>query len=157
MGSVAPRQSAPVYWLVARDMPDKADFPETQGPHILVKWLDSAGKEIWSVEQAKPSLPKFNTAPSDPTNRRRHQDNRTRSWPCLFRTFPRPRATFSSDSGCSSPRLFRRIIWWRGNEPFARFYCCCYFVAVSSWEKSRERNCIQTIYRGHALLGCIRC
>jgi WG containing repeat len=59
--------SAPVYWLVARDMPDKADFPETQGSHILVKWLDSAGKEIWSFEQAKPSLPKFNTEPSDPT------------------------------------------------------------------------------------------
>jgi hypothetical protein len=60
-------KNALIYWLVARDMPDKADFPMTTGAHILVKWLDSAGKEIWSFEQAKPSLPKFDTEPSDPT------------------------------------------------------------------------------------------
>jgi hypothetical protein len=49
-------RNAAVYWLVAREEPKPPSPFVTIGPaHILVKWLDSAGKEIWSFEQSKPS------------------------------------------------------------------------------------------------------
>ena len=47
--------NAAVYWLVARELADKAEQPMFTGPHIIVKWLDSTGKEIWSFEHSKPS------------------------------------------------------------------------------------------------------
>src|SRR5436190_688826 len=40
-------------------------------------------------------------------------------------------ATFNSRFQVNAPRFFPRIIRWRGDEPFARLYCCCYFLAVS--------------------------
>jgi hypothetical protein len=48
--------NAAVYWLVAREEP-KPDSPFVtfEPAPMLVKWLDSAGKEIWSFEQSKPS------------------------------------------------------------------------------------------------------
>jgi hypothetical protein len=47
--------NAAVYWLVAREPAGNAEQPMFTGPHIIVKWLDSNAKEIWSLEQAKPS------------------------------------------------------------------------------------------------------
>jgi hypothetical protein len=47
--------NAAVYWFVAGVLADKAEQPMFTGPHIIVKWLDSTGKEIWSFEHSKPS------------------------------------------------------------------------------------------------------
>lgn len=48
-------QDEPVYWLLAREMESKAALIQPTKRDVLVKWLDSTGKQIWASEPEKPA------------------------------------------------------------------------------------------------------
>ena len=46
-------KDAPVYWMVSREIENKPSGAKAKD--VVVKWLDSTGKEIWSSEPEEPA------------------------------------------------------------------------------------------------------